>query len=217
MVAAEPWVRDLQGLSLRNVEAKLELVAEDGKRRLVAKQFGEMLFTHFGVSGPIILTLSRKALDLISKGKLELSIDLKPALTDEQLDRRLIRDFVGTKHFTNYLPDLLPRTLISVFIQLSGVPADLPICRITAAQRKRILELLRNLRLTITGLRPPDEAIVTAGGVDIREVDPRTMESKLVRGLYLVGEVIDIDATTGGYNLQAAFSTGWIAGESAAA
>ena len=208
MVAAESWVRDLQGLSLKNVEAKLELVAEDGQRRLVAKQFGEMLFTHFGVSGPIILTLSRNAVDLIGKMKLELSIDLKPALTDEQFDRRLIRDFVGMKHFTNYLPDLLPRTLIPVFIQLSGVASDLPVCRITATQRKRILELLRNLRLTITGLRTPDEAIVTAGGVDIREIDPRTMESKLVRGLYLVGEVIDIDATTGGYNLQAAFSTG---------
>ena len=216
MTAAERWVRELQGLSLKNVEARLYRVGEDGTRQLVAKQFGEMLFTHFGASGPIILTLSRKALDVLGKGKLELSIGLKPALSDEQLDRRLIRDLSAKKYFRNYLPELLPRAMIPVLIQLSGIPAQLPVNRITAPQRRRIVELLRDLRLTITSLRPPDEAMVTAGGVDIREIDPRTMESKLVRGLYFVGEVIDIDATTGGYNLQAAFSTGWVAGESAA-
>lgn len=216
MVASESWVSDLQGLSLKNVDARLHLIGEDGKRKLVGKQFGEMLFTHFGVSGPIILTLSRKALDVLKLGKLELTIDLKPALSDEQLDQRFIREFTGTRYFKNYLPELLPRLLIPVFIELSSIPADLPLNRITTHQRRKIIEQLRNLRLTVTSLCPPEEAIVTAGGVDIREIDPRTMESKLVKGLYFVGEVIDIDATTGGYNLQAAFSTGWVAGENAA-
>lgn len=215
MVAAEPWVRELQGLSLKNVEAKLYKIEETGKRKLIGRQFGEMLFTHFGVSGPIILTLSRKIIDIIGKEKIELSIDLKPALTDEQLDRRLIRDFTGMKHFINYLSELLPKAMIPVFIKLSGIPEHQPINKITAKERRRMIELLRNLRLKIKSLRPPDEAIVTAGGVDIREIDPKTMESKLVPGLYFVGEVIDIDAITGGYNLQAAFSTGWVAGESA--
>jgi len=175
-----------------------------------------MLFTHFGVSGPIILTLSRKAVDVFGKGKIELEINLKPALSEEQLHARLIRDFTSTKHFKNYLPDLLPRAMIPIFIKLTGIPEHLPVNSITAEKRKRMVELLRNLRLTVTGLRPPDEAIVTAGGVDIKEINPKTMESRLVKGLYFVGEVIDIDATTGGYNLQAAFSTGWVAGESAA-
>lgn len=216
MVAAEPWVRELQGLSLKNVEAKLYKIEDAGKQKLIGRQFGEMLFTHFGVSGPIILTLSRKIIDIIGKEKIELSIDLKPALTDEQLDKRLIRDFTSMKHFVNYLPELLPRAMIPVFIKLSGIPEHQPINKITAKERRRMIELLKNFRLEIKSLRPPDEAIVTAGGVDIREIDPRTMESKLVPGLYFAGEVIDIDAITGGYNLQAAFSTGWVAGESAA-
>lgn len=215
MVAAESWVRELQGVSLKNVEAKLYRIEENGKGKLIGKQFGEMLFTHFGVSGPIILTLSQKIIDLAGKAKLELAIDLKPALTDEQLDQRLIRDFTGTKHFVNYLPDLLPRALIPLFIRLSEVPEHQPINKITAKERRKMIELLRNLRLTIKSLGPPDEAIVTAGGVDIREINPKTMESRLVPRLYFVGEVIDIDAVTGGYNLQAAFSTGWVAGESA--
>lgn len=216
MVVKEHWVKELQGLSLKNVEAKLFLTGEDKKRKLVAKEFGEMLFTHFGVSGPIILTLSRKAIDILDKGKVEVSVELKPALSDEQLDQRFIRDFTAVKHFRNYLSELLPKAMIPVFIELSGIPADLPVNRITAPQRRRMIELLRNLPMTVTGFRSPDEAIVTAGGIDIREINPKTMESKLVKRLYLVGEVIDIDATTGGYNLQAAFSTGWVAGESAA-
>ncbi|HOM72806.1 MAG TPA: NAD(P)/FAD-dependent oxidoreductase [Armatimonadota bacterium] len=216
MVCQELWVRELQGLSLKNVEARLYLTDESGKKKAIGKQFGEMLFTHFGVSGPIILTLSRKAVDVFGKGKIELEINLKPALSEEQLHARLIRDFTSTKHFKNYLPDLLPRAMIPIFIKLTGIPEHLPVNNITAEKRKRMVELLRNLRLTVTGLRPPDEAIVTAGGVDIKEINPKTMESRLVKGLYFVGEVIDIDATTGGYNLQAAFSTGWVAGESAA-
>jgi predicted Rossmann fold flavoprotein len=216
MVSKDKWVRELQGVSLKNVEAKLFLIGSDNRRKLLGKQFGEMIFTHFGVSGPIILTLSRKAVDVLKDGRLELSISLKPALTDEQLDRRFIRDFAGTKHFRNYLTELLPRAMIPVFIELSGVPEDTPTNSITVRQRRRMIELLHDLKMSISGLRPPDEAIVTAGGVDIREINPKTMESKLVRGLYLVGEVIDIDAVTGGYNLQAAFSTGWVAGESAA-
>jgi predicted Rossmann fold flavoprotein len=216
MSTVEPWVKALQGLSLKNVEAKLYLTEENGKRKQLGKQFGEMLFTHFGVSGPIILTLSRKAIDYANQGKLELSINLKPALSDEQLDKRFIRDFAGKKSFKNYLPELLPRTMIPVFIKLIGIPENLPINKITAPERRKMIQLLHDLLLTVRGFRSPDEAIVTAGGVDIKEIDPKTMESKLISGLYLVGEVIDIDATTGGYNLQAAFSTGWVAGESAA-
>lgn len=216
MVTAERWVRRLQGLSLKNVEARLHLIASDGSHKLIGRQFGEMLFTHFGVSGPIILTLSRGAADFLKQGELELSIDLKPALSDEQLDERFIREFTVTKQFRNYLPELLPRLMIPVFIELSGIPSDLPLNQITVVQRRRIIDLLRNLRTTVTSLRPPEEAIVTAGGVDIREINPKTMESKLIPGLYFVGEVIDIDAATGGYNLQAAFSTGWVAGENAA-
>lgn len=211
MTAAEDWITRLQGLGLKNVEAKLF-----SGQKLVGKEFGEMLFTHFGVSGPIILTLSRRAADIVGQTNLELSIDLKPALSPEKLKERFIRDFTGTKTFKNYLPELLPRKLIPVFIELVEIPSSLPINRITAAQRSAIISRLKDFRLTITGLRPADEAIVTAGGVSIREINPKTMESKLVKGLYFSGEIIDIDAITGGYNLQAAFSTGWIAGESAA-
>ncbi len=215
MVSEEPWVKEMQGLSLKNVQASLFFTGVDGKRLLIAGQFGEMLFTHFGVSGPIILTLSRRALDYIGKGRVELSIDLKPALSDEQLDARLIRDFVSRKTFKNYLPELLPRLMIPTFIRLVDIPADSRLNQITALQRKKMLQTLREMTLTIKQLRPADEAIVTAGGVDIKEINPKTMESKLVKGLYFAGEVIDIDATTGGYNLQAAFSTGWVAGEAA--
>ena len=210
LVAQEAWVKRLQGLNLRNVRATLQL---DGKK--IAEEFGEMVFTHFGVSGPIILTLSRHAPEALKQGKVTLSINLKPALTEEQLDQRLVRDFIQKKHFANYLPDLLPRSLIPVFVELTGMPGDTPVHRITAAQRKTTAALLRDFHLTIREARPVDEAIVTAGGVSIREIDPRTMESKLVKGLHFAGEVIDIDAITGGYNLQAAFSTGWVAGDSA--
>jgi len=207
----EPWVSDLQGLSLKNVSAALYA---GGKK--VGREFGEMLFTHFGVSGPIILTLSKTYAKLEDKAKVELSINLKPALSRKQLDERLIRDFTQARYFKNYLPELLPRTLIPVFMRLSDIPPDTPVNKITGVQRKRIIGLLLDFRLRVEGARAADEAIVTAGGVSIKEIDPRTMESKLVRGLYFAGEVIDIDAVTGGYNLQAAFSTGWVAGENTA-
>lgn len=209
--AGESWVAELQGLSLRNVSATLYV--NDKK---VGKEFGEMIFTHFGVSGPIILTLSKTYAGLKEKSNVLLTINLKPALTREQLEERLLSDFTQPKQYKNYLPELLPRTLIPVFIRLSRIQPDTQLNRITALQRRRMLDMILGLRLTISGARAVDEAIVTAGGVSIKEIDPRTMESKLVHGLHFAGEVIDIDAVTGGYNLQAAFSTGWVAGESAA-
>lgn len=213
LVVKEGHVKALQGLSLKNVEVTLLL---DGQP--VTRQFGEMLFTHFGVSGPIILTLSAQAVDRLGQGKLELSINLKPALSDEQLDRRLQRDFdrFGKRAFRNLLKELLPRKMIALFVQLTGIPPHKPGHQITAAERKRLFGLLRDFRLTIVGHRPIAEAIVTAGGVSAQEIDPRTMESHLVKGLYFCGEVLDINADTGGYNLQAAFSTGYVAGQSAA-
>jgi len=213
LVVKEGHAEALQGLSLKNVEVTLLL---DGQP--VTRQFGEMLFTHFGVSGPIILTLSAQAVDRLGQGELELSINLKPALSDEQLDRRLQRDFdrFGKRAFRNILKELLPRKMIALFVRLTGVPPDKPGHQITAAERKRLFGLLRDFRLTVVGHRPIAEAIVTAGGVSTQEIDPRTMESRLVKGLYFCGEVLDINADTGGYNLQAAFSTGYVAGQSAA-
>ena len=208
---AEGWVSRLQGLSLRNVSATLY-----ANGRKVGRESGEMLFTHFGVSGPIILTLSKLYAQLPDTSDVRLSINLKPALTREQLDERLVRDFAQTRQLRNYLPDLLPKSLIPVFIEIVGIPADTRLNTITNPQRKRIIDWLVEFRLTVKGARSADEAIVTAGGVPVKEINPSTMESKVVRGLYLVGEVIDVDAITGGYNLQAAFSTGWVAGENAA-
>lgn len=216
MVAREPWVADLQGLSLRNVQASL-VGEQDGKAKRIASEFGEMLFTHFGVSGPIILTLSRTARERLKKGPVELSVDLKPALSEEQLHARLIRDFAQTRHFGNYARDLLPGLLAELLPSLCGVDPDKPLHSVTAEERARVIALLKDLRMTITGLGPLEEAIVTAGGIPIGEIDSRTMMSKLVRGLFFAGEIIDIDAETGGYNLQAAFSTGYVAGEAAAA
>mgnify|MGYP005839339689 CR=1 FL=1 len=210
----ELWAAALQGLSLRNVQVSLLL---DG--RPLAREFGEMLFTHFGVSGPLILTLSKRAVAALERGRVELSIDLKPALNDEQLDQRLRRELErsGRRSFRNILKTLLPLRLRDPFIALTGIPADKPGHQITGEERQRIHRQLRDMRLTVKAPRPLSEAIVTAGGVDINEIEPRTMESKLIQGLYFCGEVIDIDADTGGYNLQAAFSTGFLAGESAAA
>jgi len=212
--AGEEWVRELQGLSLKNVE-----VAAERNGKTVVSDFGEMLFTHFGVSGPIILTISRSLIGPLAKGeKILLKINLKPALTPEQLDLRIQRDFAKylNKEFRNSLTDLLPKSLIPVIVRLSGIPADKPVHQVTREERSRIAELLQGLTMTITGARPLKEAIVTAGGVSVKEINPKTMESKIVQGLYLAGEVVDVDGYTGGFNLQAAFSMGYTAGRSAA-
>lgn len=207
----EPWVKDLQGLSLRNVSATLF-----NKDKKVGKEFGEMLFTHFGVSGPIILSLSKLYAGMSDKQDVRLSINLKPALSREQLESRLIADFTQKKMIKNYMPELLPKKLIMPILRLADIQPEMPVNKITPALRSNLINLLMEFPLTITRARPADEAIVTAGGVSIKEIDPRTMESRLIKGLYFAGEVIDIDAVTGGFNLQAAFSTGWIAGENAA-
>lgn len=214
MVIAEEWARDLQGLSLRNVKASL--IVDRLGTKPIASEFGEMIFTHFGISGPIVLTLSRIARTYLASGSVVVSIDLKPALSEEQLHARFIREFAQTTHFGNYLRGLLPRSLVDVFAYLAGIDSTQPVNTITTRQRQRIVSLLKNFALSATGLRPLEEAIVTAGGVPTREIDSKTMMSTIVDDLYFAGEVIDIDAQTGGFNLQAAFSTGYVAGESAA-
>ena len=206
----EEFVKDLQGLSLRNVRAKL---LADGKK--ISEEFGEMLFTHFGVSGPIILTLSRRAAKLLAEKKfVELEINLKPALSPAQLDARILRDFdkFKGKIAKNSLGDLLPAKLIPLVLDLAYLPEDKRVDEITAAERRRLAKILQGLPLTITATRPISEAIVTAGGVDVKELDPRTMRSKLVENLFVVGEVADVDGFTGGFNLQAAWSMGNAAG-----
>ncbi len=205
----------LQGLSLRNIKVKVFI---DGKKRNEA--FGEMLFTHFGLSGPIILTLSREVVDALAQDKkVALSIDLKPALDESKLDARLLRDLMehGKQQFHTLLKGLLPSKLIPVCCDLTEIAPDKEGHQISTAERRKLRIWLKNFRFEISGHRSFDEAIVTAGGVATNEVDPRTMASRLVRGLYFAGEVLDIDGDTGGYNLQAAFSTGWLAGRSAAA
>jgi predicted Rossmann fold flavoprotein len=205
--------RTMMGLSLRNVEVRLLL---DGRE--VLREFGEMLFTHYGVSGPIILTLSGPAVVRLGQGRLEMAINLKPALSPEKLDARLQRDLDrhGKRSYRNLLKGLLPRKMVDVVVARTGIPPDKPGHQITAAERYRLRELLQDFRLTIVGHRPLEEAIVTAGGVDTRQIDPRTMGSRLVRGLFFAGEVLNVQADTGGFNLQAAFSTGYVAGLSAA-
>jgi predicted Rossmann fold flavoprotein len=213
LVAAGSEPKAMMGLSLRNVQVRLLL---DGQE--FARDFGEMLFTHYGVSGPIILTLSGPAVARLGKGRLEMSINLKPALSEGKLDARLRRDLdaSGKRNYRNLLKGLLPQKMIDVVVARSGIPADKPANQITANERQCLRDLLQDFRLIIVGHRPLDEAIVTAGGVDTREVDPRTMASRLVKGLYFAGEVLNVQADTGGYNLQAAFSTGYVAGQAAA-
>jgi len=204
----------LQGLSLKNVKAR---VLVDGKKRYEA--FGEMLFTHFGLSGPIILSLSRDIIDAWRQNQqVIVSIDLKPALDEQKLDARLLRDLKehGKQQFHTLLKGLLPKTLIPVCCDLVDIPHDKAGHHISADERRRLRLWLKDFRFEVSGHRSFDEAIITAGGVDTREVDPRTMASRLIPGLYFAGEVLDIDGDTGGYNLQAAFSTGWMAGKSAA-
>ena len=213
LVIAGSEPRAMMGLSLRNVQVRLLL---DGRE--FAQDFGEMLFTHYGVSGPIILTLSGLAVPQLGCGRLEMSINLKPALSPEKLDARLRRDLdrYGKRSYRNLLKGLLPQKMIDVVVARTGIPPDKPAHQIRSEERGRLRDLLHDFRLTIIDHRPIDEAIVTAGGVETREVDPRTMASQLVKGLYFAGEVLDIQADTGGYNLQAAFSTGFVAGQAAA-
>lgn len=217
LITSEQWVKTIKGVSLKNVEATL-MLKEPGsdKPRKIASEFGEMLFTDNGISGPIILTLSRRAGSLQGKGEVVVSIDLKPAITHEQLHARLIRDFKQTRQFKNYVHELLPRLLAGCFSKLVNIDPGKPINSITAAERSELVGLLKDFRVTVIKMAPLDEAIVTQGGVPISEIDSRTMMSKLTDGLFFAGEVIDIDAETGGFNLQAAFSTGYVAGESAA-
>jgi len=212
----EDWIGELQGLSLKNVEAS---VIFEGKK--MAEDFGEMLFTHYGLSGPIILSLSKKVAELLGSKPDEevlISINLKPALTEEVLDKRLQRDFekFTRKQIKNSLGELLPAKLINVIIDLAHLDPDKFVHQITKSERARLLQQITHLTFTITGTRPVSEAIVTAGGIHVKEINPKTMASKQIEGLYFAGEVIDIDGYTGGYNLQAAFSTGYVAGQHAA-
>lgn len=211
IVTEEPWVKDLMGLSLRNIE--LSVVA---KNKVQAKMFGEMMFTHFGITGPIVLSLSHTVGKLMRKkniGTIGLDINLKPALSPETLDKRLQKDFdlYSKKQLINGMKDLLPSRLIPLIIELAGIDPQKPINQISKEERQQIGYMLQHMPLTMKGLRPVEEAIVTAGGISLKEFNPKTMESKLVKGLYGAGEVLDIDAFTGGYNLQAAFSTGYVA------
>lgn len=211
IVTEESWVKDIMGLSLRNVEVSIV-----SKEKVQAKMFGEMMFTHFGVTGPTILSLSHTVGKLLRKKKtapIAVSINLKPALTAEVLDKRLQKDFdlYSKKQLANGMKDLLPSNLIPIIISLAKLDPAKPINQITKEERQQLCHVLQHMTLTVKGLRPVEEAIVTAGGISLKEFNPKTMESKLVKGLYGAGEVLDIDGFTGGYNLQAAFSTGYVA------
>ena len=208
----EKWCADIMGLSLKNVE----VTAFNSKNKKLYTGFGEMLFTHFGVSGPLILSLSAHIKKEVANG-VTIKIDLKPALSYEQLDSRVLRDFEGqkNKHIINALDALLPKKLIPVIIEISGIEPHKSVCEITREERKRLLDILKGLKLNITGFRPIREAIITSGGIKTSEINSSTMESKLVSGLYFAGEIIDVDGYTGGYNLQVAWSTGYLAGMNA--
>lgn len=210
--AHEGWCSDVMGLSLRNIEIRIE---DTEKFRYIYKDFGEMLFTHFGVSGPVILSASSHMRDM-KKGKYELYIDLKPALDEDKLDKRIQRDFLenSNKNFINALDSLLPKKLVPVIVKLSGIRPSQKVNQITRAERENLVYLLKNLKLTINGFRPIDEAIITSGGVSVKDINPKNMMSKKVNNLYFAGEVIDVDGYTGGFNLQIAFSTGMLAGKS---
>ena len=212
MNVKEDYVRELQGLSLKNISVSLYA----GKKH-VFEDFGEMLFTHFGVSGPLILRASSVANDYFRRGPLDLRIDLKPALSEEQLDRRLQRMFAENlnREFKNSLSGLLPARMLPVLIRLSGIDPEKKTNSVTRKERFTLISLLKSFPCTVTGLRGFDEAIITRGGVDVKEVNPSTMESRLVKGLFFAGEMLDVDAVTGGYNLQIAWSTGYLAGISA--
>ncbi len=209
--------KKLQGLSLKNVKISFE---DEEKNKVIYEDFGEMIFTHFGVSGPTILSGSAHLLryknveELFIKEKIILKIDLKPALTEEKLDSRILRDFDKFKNklFKNSLDELLPQKLIEPIIELSEINPNKQVNEITKIERQRLVKLLKNFKISINGFRPIDEAIITSGGIAINEINPKTMESKLIQGLYFAGEIIDVDAYTGGFNLQIAYSTGYVAG-----
>ena len=209
--------QSLQGLSLRNIKIKL---IDSSKNKLIYEDFGEMLFTHFGVSGPVILSASahlvryKKIDELLENKKIKLSIDLKPALTEEKLNDRILRDFeeLKNKSFKNSLDKLLPQKLIPVIIEYSGINPEKQVNSITKQERLTLVNLLKEFDVTIKKFRKIDDGIITSGGVSIKEVNPKTMESKIVSGLYFAGEILDVDSYTGGFNLQIAYSTGFVAG-----
>lgn len=215
LVAVEEWPKQLEGLSLTNVNLTVW-----HKAKKLSSEFGEMLFTGFGVSGPIVLSVSRLVAPLVmaEPGSVTLKIDLKPALTEAELDLRVQRDFneFSRKLYKNSLDNLLPQKLIPVLIELSGIDPQKPVHQITREERLGLVRLLKNLPLAVKGTRPFAEAIVTVGGVNTKEINPKTMESKIIVGLYFAGEVVDVDAFTGGYNLQIAFSMGYVAASEAA-
>lgn len=210
--------KELQGLSLKNV--KIYLI-DINKGKNIYEDFGEMLFTHFGVSGPTILSSSAHLLrykdidNLLKENKIELRIDLKPALTEEKLNERILRDFSEEKNkeFKNSLNNLLPKKMIELIVRISEINPEKKVNEITKEERKKLVHILKNLNFIIRGFRNIEEAIITAGGIDIREINPKTMESKIVKGLFFAGEIIDVDAYTGGFNLQIAYSTGYTAGK----
>ena len=212
MEVKEWYAKELQGLSLKNIETHIT----DGKKKLY-DEFGEMLFTHYGVTGPVILSASSIVGKTLEKKELVLHIDLKPALTEEQLDKRLLREFEANhnKQFKNAIDSLLPAKLRPVIIELSGIEEEKKVHEITKEERLNLLRLIKDFHMTLTGLRGYNEAIITKGGISVKEIDPGTMESKLIKNLYFAGEVLDLDAVTGGYNLQIAWSTGYLAGISA--
>ena len=208
-IAKEEWVKELQGLSLRNCKVSLM----DGESYIYS-DFGELLFTHFGVSGPTVLSASSYVVELIKKKELKLIIDLKPALNEQQLDERILRDFKENinRNFANSLDKLLPKSMIGVVVARSGISPDAKVNEITKEQRKKLVRLIKEFDITLTGLRGFNEAIITHGGIDVKEINPQTMESKKIKKLYFAGEILDVDALTGGFNLQIAWSTGYLAG-----
>ena len=209
LVTEEDWVKDLQGLSLKNVD----LIVFNKNEEIIFKERGEMIFTHYGVSGPLVLSASSHMRNMKNEDY-KIKIDLKPALSKEKLDNRIQRDFskYANKYFKNSLGDLLPSKLIPVIVNLAKINYDKTVNQITSEERGNLINLLKGLELNVTDYRPIEEAIVTSGGVEVKEIDPATMESKIVDNLYFAGEVLDVDAYTGGFNLQIAFSTGYLAG-----
>jgi len=209
----EKWVKELKGLSLKNIEIS---IFQEGKKE--KNEFGECIFTHFGLSGPIVLDMSKKIGELLKKGEVRLSLDLKPALDFETLDKRIQRDFkkYQNKLFRNCLDDLLPRKMIPVIVKLSNINKEKKVNSVTKEERHTLVKLLKNLDMTVYSLLGFDSAIVTSGGVSLQEIDHKTMKSKIVDNLFFAGEIIDIDGPTGGFNLQNCWSTGYLAGESAA-